>query len=651
MLFDDVMASQVQQLRAFLGDESRNGLLFRVDADLELVAARFLAQFSSQQGNEPPDDTDEPDTEGDEDAPPRTAAHEASSEGDEGLGDEISFGASADFLEAEAFYIEVTKQIAEVVNSIRAAYAEQEEEIHVPEGLVLDRAWPKRAPIEAIFAEYLEGVARGLAGVHSHCLFVLRIDAMPKPEETARSLARLGGYLAHPGAKLIVLDDRTLPRLPELRSVSTRYRLDVYPPREEDVSLWLERFFSNAAARVLGLRIKQADVGQLMEQLKSLPWKHVPVVTRSVDFPFDDRAHYADLAYRQIATGSAPPPEWMSRSLASSSLFGQWSEPKDLPPNLYDMRALDRPESTLTELLERATPRCELRCFVLRARVRKREEWDTFVNELTRAAAAADTRYIILDVDEQAPLPAADTSERVWATQEFVLNAEQMQGGLEASVAQPDLPIDTRAQHLSLLSGLRAAQGRHDDAIRLASESIELAETHAKRPEAVAAWWALGRALSRAGRTAEARNAFGESVTGALDLGSTLNAANALMGIGHTHFKEHNWTEAINTYKVAIEHWKNAGQVFGECQAQVWLAEAHRKARALEEAEAELTRVVARFEAMRPPYADIARAGLAEVFERLSALLRDAGKQTQADEYAARAKQCGSVGTVPDEPS
>lgn len=124
-----------------------------------------------------------------------------------------------------------------------------------------------------------------------------------------------------------------------------------------------------------------------------------------------------------------------------------------------------------------------------------------------------------------------------------------------------------------------------------------------------------------------------------------------MTGIGHTHFKERNWNEAINTYKVAIEHWKNAGQVFGECQAQVWLAEAHRKARAFELAEAELTQVIGRFESMRPPFADIARAGLAEVLERMSALMSDAGKQNLANDYAARAKQCGSVGAVPDEPS
>lgn len=636
MLFDDVMQRQVRAMHAFFADRSRSAMILRVDPDLELVAARFLALFGTRPDppDAAPDDVD--DAPVDPDAP----------------GDEISFGASADFLEPRSFYIEAAAQIAETVGKLRDAYVSEGEELHLPDGLELARGFPSQPAIEALFAEYLEGVGRGLAGYHSTTAFVLRIDAMPDPRTAAISLARLGGYLVHPCVKLVVLDDRRAPRLPALRSVRTRYTASPYQPAASDVEGRITRFLASDDKRVLGLGIEERHLRHLWDLLSALPRRGVPIVPAYLEASFDDRTHFADLLYQRCATRKPPPPAWASRELARSGLLGEtWEAPEGLPPDVYDMRATDFPESTLTELLELAVPGPATRCFVIKADVQRRADWPTFVRELAGAAVRLDARYLVLDVDGRAGVPEAPPEEYTWVEHEFVLDAQQMHGALELAVKRPDLPVPQRAQFLTLLAGLRTSQGRHPEAAELAAESIELSEQHGLAAETTAGWWTLGRALQRAGNLVYSRNAFSESTNAALANGSTLDAANGLMGVGHTYYLEQNWAQAIETYRVALEHWKNGGQAFGECQAWMWIGEAYRKARVFDLAENAFMTAMDIYQRMRAPFEDAARGGMAEVLERLAGMHRDAGRRALADECHARARAFGSHGPVPDRPS
>jgi hypothetical protein len=126
--------------------------------------------------------------------------------------------------------------------------------------------------------------------------------------------------------------------------------------------------------------------------------------------------------------------------------------------------------------------------------------------------------------------------------------------------------------------------------------------------------------------------------------------ANTLMSIGHTFFLESKWQDAVGTYIVAREHWINSGQVFGECQSLIWLGEAQRKSGHLDDAERYLLEAARRYEAMKAPFTDMARAGLADVYERLSANSNEAGRGEASREYAQRARRYGSTGPVQDKP-
>ena len=341
MLFDEVISGHLRALTAFFADPTRSAMILRVDPDIELLAARFLALLGTR-----PDDDREPPGEDEDDEP-----------SDENGDDVISFGASVDFLEPGAFYAEAAAQIGETASKLRDAYVAEGEDVQIPDGLAPARTWSPQPSVEAAFAEYLERIARGLAGYHPTVVFALRIDAMADPRAAALSLARLGGYLVYPGVKLIVFDQRGAPRLPALRSVRTRYTADAYQPAASDPEGRLTRFFASDDKRVLGLWVQERNLEHLTQMLRAVAKRGVPMKPLFVDAPFEDRTHFADLIYRRIATGKAPPPEWAPRELAASGLLGEtWPAPTDLPLDIYDLRALDRPESTLVESIERATP-------------------------------------------------------------------------------------------------------------------------------------------------------------------------------------------------------------------------------------------------------------------------------------------------------
>ena len=621
MLFDDVIAEHRRAIGAFLADPTRTTMQLRVDPDLEMVAGRFLALFGN---DEERDAGDQP----------------------------LAFGVSGDLVDPEAFYRDAAAQIGESVAPLLAEYQPEDPDLRLPDGLQ-SGGWPPGCCIEARFAEYLESIARGIAGWHETVVLAMRFDALDVRAATL-SLQRLGGYLTYPGVKLVVFDDRQNPRLPPLRSVRTRYTADAYQPAQSDPEGRLTRFLASDDKRVLGLWVQDRNVRHLWDTLKSLRTRGVPVKPLFVEEAFESPTRFANRVYRRIATGKRTHPNWVTKELTTIAELGlEWPSTGDLPENVHDLRSLDRPESTFTELVERASAKQdgEVPCVVLRpTAVYDREAWPGFVRDLANAAVSADVKYIVLDVDGSAPLPEAPPEEVPWSMHTFTMGAQDMHASLELSLKKPDLPIDLRMKHLVMLANVRSAQGRHTEAAELAAEGIELAEKQHDRQQVVTGWWTLGYALQRSGNYEYSRNAFAESTNAALDDDNIVGAANALMGLGNTWYLEKNWVDAIKTYEVARAHWVNAGQVFGECQALIWIGESYRKAKLFDEAEKRFLEVIQRYQAMKAPFEQMAKGGLADVLERLAANYQEAGRRPLAEECRKRAREQGSHGPVPDRP-
>ncbi|MBK8233917.1 MAG: tetratricopeptide repeat protein [Deltaproteobacteria bacterium] len=624
MLFDEVIARQKAALEAYFADPTRHTLVLRVEPDLEFVAARFVALLGAHEH------ADEATTE-----PP------------------VVFGASAPFTDVAGYYREIAAQIHESVAELAKVYLEEDPDLVLPEAPLLPGGG--EACIEAHFAAYLETITRGLGNWHATTVFVLRFetDEPRLAHAAAVSLAKLGGYLVMPEVKLVVFDDRGKPRLPALRSVCTRYTADAIQPGRTDLAGRLERFVRSDDKRVLGLHCRGHHPDELRRQLSLLRGRGVATRLHWVEAPFEGRTNFCDLIYRCIATGAQTPPPWV-RGPSGGVQTRAWAPlPEGLPESVHDLRALERPEQSMVELVERVAARQGggPQCIVVRpTSVHDRALWRTFVAGLVGACARIETKFIVLDVDGVAPFDDAPPVEQAWAQQSFSLETERTGELLAAVLARPDLAPDVRIGHMLMLANFEVGQGQHLQAAERAASAVELAEAHAVDSARSSSWWTLGYALQRAGNTGASRNAFTESCDAALQAANPTDAANALMGIGHTYYLEKQWSAAIATYEAAREQWLDAGQVFGECQALIWSAEAYRKVGLRDDAERRFAQVEAKYRAMKAPFEAMARGGLADLYERMAANHNDAGHRAKAHAYSHLACQHGSCGPVPDRP-
>lgn len=622
MLFDEVIARQRAAFERFHADPHCSTMVLRVDPDLEFVAARFVALLGS---------TDDP----------RAATREAP----------VVFGASAAFIDAARFYREVAAQIHETVAELAKVYAAEDPDLVLP--AAPERAAAVDACVEARFAAYLEAVSRGLGNWHETVVFALRFEG-DDGGAAAVSFAKLGGYLVAPEVKLVVFDDRQRPRLPALRSVRTRATADAFQPGHGDTLGRLARFVQSDDKRVLGLHCRAHHPDEIRRQLTMLRSRVPALRLHWVEAPFEGRTHFADVVYRGVATGAAVPPEWVPTDDAGSARPRPWPRlPAGLPASIHDLRALTRPEQSMVEAIERAVAADRgLHCVVLRPTgVRSRIEWHAFVAALSAACAHLDTKFIALDVEGVAPLQDAPAVEAPWIVHTFTLETERTPALIEAVLARPDLSPDVRIGHTLMLANFRIGEGEHLAAAELAASAIELAEGSGTVAARSGAWWTLGYALQRAGNLGASRNAFAESCDAALQAGNATDAATALMGMGHTYFLERTWSAAISTYEAARQQWLDAGQVFGECQALIWSAEAYRKAGLHGEAHERFCVVEARYRAMKAPFEEMARGGLADLYERIAANHGDGGRRHEAQAYSRLACQHGSCGPVPDRPA
>ncbi|HET6582737.1 MAG TPA: hypothetical protein VFG69_04805, partial [Nannocystaceae bacterium] len=346
MLFDDAMHGHAEAMTAFYADPLRSVMVLRVAADLEYVAARFIAQLGCDLG-----------AEGDaSDAP-------------------LVLGVSADFVDAAAFYREAEAQIAEALAPVREAYAAEDPELVLPDGVARDRAWPPQCSLEARFAEYLECIARGLGNWHETVVLAVRFETID-PERAVPSLSRLAGHLVGRGMKLVLFDDRKAPRLSAIRGLRTRLAMAPFHAREGDGQGRLARFLAAEDNRVLGLAVRERNVRELWGALVALRDRGAPIRPALVEAPFLSRTQFCAEVVRTIASDGS------IDALA-----------------FHDLRALDRPEATLVELVERIAARRgpAAPCVALRpTTVRDPAEWATFVVELAAACARVETKFLLL---------------------------------------------------------------------------------------------------------------------------------------------------------------------------------------------------------------------------------------------------------------
>jgi hypothetical protein len=177
MLFDAVIDQHHSALRAFFRNPQHPALILQVDADLELVVARFLVGFSAKgRTNDTPE--------------------------------ELVFGISASFIDPSSFYANAAAQVAEALSELEEELRDADPELVLPEPLDLKQPWPPTRSIEAAFAEYVESVARSVGGFWDTLVLVLRLDDIQDVEAARLSLGQLGGMLAYPGLKLVLIDDR-----------------------------------------------------------------------------------------------------------------------------------------------------------------------------------------------------------------------------------------------------------------------------------------------------------------------------------------------------------------------------------------------------------------------------------------------------------
>ena len=627
MLFDDVVTRQRGALMAFFDDPIRSTLILRVDPDLEFVAARFVACLGNDEA-------------------PQVSGREVP----------IVFGATASFDDPAAYYCEAAAQIHPSIEVVRESYGPEDPDLVLPGPPELRGRPGTDAGPEEAFAAYLESIARGLGNWHDTVVFVLRFEA-GDARMIAASLTSLGGCLMTPGLKLVVLDERREPRLPALRSRRTRGTSRAFDPARSDATGRLARFLAHGRERVLGLHLRAHQVDTLRRELADMPRHGVVLRQHWIEAAFEGRTAFAAAVYRAVRDGRGTEPTWLSptnATLLAPTTAEQRADGGGLPERLHDARAIDRPEQSLVELIERAAARDGDGglCVVLRpTSVHDVAQWHAFVHSLSRACVRPDVKFIALDVGGSAPLPDTPALELPWGEHVFTLESERIHASLEAILRRPDLTPEVRVAHLFMLANVRVGQGRLLDGAEHAAEGIVLAEGNSLRAALATGWWTLGYALQRAGEHARARNAFAEATDAALAEGNFVAAANALMGIGHTHYLERSWASALEAYELAREHWLDAGHVFGECQALVWGGEACRKAGQHRVAQERFRLAQARFLAMRAPFEAMAEGGLADLYERMAANAADDGARSTADSYRRLAQLHGSHGPACDCPA
>jgi tetratricopeptide (TPR) repeat protein len=622
MFFDELMAQHRRSIEAFVADAAHPLMILRTDPDLEVVAARMIALWNQ--------DLDPP-------------------------GEEIAFGVSAPFVDAEQFYGTVEAQLIEAIDEVAAAFAEAGEELVLPKAMALGRVYPK-ASIEVLFAELLEGLARGLGCFHDRVLIAIRFDEIAKIDACVESLARLSAAIRYPGLKLFVIDSRLEPRLPTLELTRERLILDDFAPRTRDMGGALRHVFEHDRRRVVGLRLPFDHI----ELLWNLIWDvnkrlGVPLRQFYLEAEFRTRLQFADHIYKRLVSGQNPPPGWAGDGLIHSDVIPELTRKPiaNLPPDLYDERAVQRPEATLTAAVEQALESVgDIHVvLVLRPhRSAKVEEWQTFVEQLAACAVSPRVTWIVLDVDGSAPLPEPRVDRFAWIEHPFTIGAVELEQGLSKSLAMPELPTPLRIQGLLMLGGMWASQGRPDEGIQLLAEGVDLSVGEGSPDQQSASWWSLGNALQRAGALQPARNAYAEAVDTAIDAGNPVAAANGLMSLGHAWFLEQQWGQALENYEVARKYWEQVGQTFGVCNASIWMAEAYRHGQRPADAEQLLLEVEATYKSMRAPFEDMAKQGLGETHERMAMLYAQIGDTARADHYHRSARQFGCEG-VPEQPA
>ncbi|MFV8753833.1 tetratricopeptide repeat protein [Nannocystaceae bacterium ST9] len=622
MFFDELITTHQRLIEAFIAEPALPLMILRTDPDLEMVAARMIALWNQDKDPE---------------------------------GEEIAFGLSAPFVDAEQFFGAVEAQLIEVIDELAAAFAEAGEELVLPKAMARGRAHPQTR-VEVLFAELLEGLARGLGGFHDRVLIAIRFDEIVAIDACVESLARLSQAIRYPGLKIFVLDSRIEPRLPALELQRARLILDDFSPRTRDMGGALRKVIEHDRQRVVGLRLPIDQVEVLWQLLWDINKRlGVPLRAFYLEAEFRNRLQFADLIYKRLVSGQRPPPDWAGDGLVHSDVIPELKRKpiEKLPPDLYDERAVILPEATFTAAIDQALEALGDThvCLVLRPhRTGELSEWQTFVTQLAACSVSARVTWIVLDVDASAELPAPQVDRFRWIEHEFTMGAPQLEASLEKSLKLPDLPPPLRIQGLLMLGGMWAAKGRLDEGVQLLAEGVDLSADQGSPDQQSASWWSLGNALQRGGALTPARNAYAEALEIAIDADNPVAAANALMSLGHTWFIEREWGQALENYQVARTYWQKVGQTFGVCNASIWMAEAYRHGQHPAEAERLLLEVEATYRAMRAPFEDMAKQGVAETHERMAMLYEQIGQLDKATHYHRSARQLGCEG-VPELPA
>lgn len=604
MILRGFIERQVMGLRAFLDDPDRNLLFYRSEPDVEAMAIKLLAGWSGLKGNE-----------------------------------ELGFALNGTFVEPRAFYEEAEAGLMEVVGQLFAGFKDAGKPLVLPDGAAWDRPYPALGP-EELFAELLEGVARGFSPYVPRCLFVVRFEAVQDVEGAAQSLLRLSAAVVSPSVKLVVLDERRHPLFPRIVAEHDRYKQVKIRSADDDHAEFLTAFFQNGRQRVLGISCPAASEERLLKSLGRGAHYGPGLKAFFVDeVPFTTRARACDTIYQLLR-----------RSLDPGTL------PAGLPDDLYDARSLDMPEAALTEavelLLEAAVPDGGLTCLVIRPTVYSEpEEWDLFLSHLSAQAAAAHVKYIVLDVDNEAPIPRLAPSEVVSAVLDFHFTPDEIREDATAAMSNPAAPLSERLRYQILVGSFAASSGDFPRALSLLGDAVQQAEDHKMQDLMPISWWTLGHSLQLQGALPEARNAYAEAAELAMAQNNDMALANALMKVGHTHFLQNQYEPAMRAYEAARRTWARIGYLFGECEALTWTGEAQAALGRFEEAEATFKDVLRRFEERRPPFTDVAREGRAETHERLARLYLRMNRPKQATSHRYQARSLGSQGLAPEKPA
>lgn len=600
-MFDDLIAQHRARLRQFLDQPQSRALFLRVDSDVELLIARILADVGADQEHPT-----------------------------------LALGFSGDLADPEQFYPAAAEDVAPFLGELAEALSTEDQEVVFPTGMEAGR---EGLPVEVRFAAFLEGIARGGAGLYDHTLFVFRFDEVGDAKRAALSLGWLVGAISFPGVKIIVVDDRARPRfVPFTVPVTPRYAVDRQLLVVNDAVYAVRSLAHQRGERVLGVTASAAR-GRALRETFALP--PGPVPGASVFFVGAEvrtRGRFLNGAYEQLLT-RVPEPERAK-----------------LPRDIWDLRAMEAPEATFTELVERLLPWLAADGQILVLALAPEgfyaaAAWQALVAALPAAAVSTRVRYLLLDIDQAAPLPPAAPVEVRWEVDEMTLHVAAAEGDLRKLLAKPDLPMPERVQLSMALGSLLATRKELDEGLRLISDAIASSEEIERPDLQMLTWCSMGDALSRGDQNAMARNAYAEGASLALDAGNDPVAARALIGIGNTHFLAGEYADAIGAYSTSYTYAERAGNLFGACQAKSWVAESMRQLGDHARADAVLKEVVALYETLGDPFRDIAREGLAETYQRLSALHKVWGRRADATAWANKARALGRQWPASERPS